>query len=88
MTLSTQSSAEQWRSGQLLWPGVALSSTDLEPLSKVARVTQICRFVEVIRIASKPGSSLSHSKEESSPPAARPLAPNLNKSGASAVLSH
>lgn len=35
---STQSSSEQWRSGQLLWSVVALSSTDLVSLSPAAKV--------------------------------------------------
>lgn len=43
---STQSSSGLWRSGQLLWSAVALSSTALELPSKVANGdtdTQVCR---------------------------------------------
>lgn len=119
---STQSSSEPWRSGQLLWSAVALSSTALEPPSKVANGdtdTQVCRsdvycfWAWVTPVPLQPVSSLfflrreilktqaswGHKmgelyisgrlqRTESSPPSAPHLAPNLNKSWASAVLSH
>lgn len=55
---SAQSSAEQWRSGPSLFTAEALGSNDLAPLMKVI---QVYRYVEVMCIASKPGSSWSYS---------------------------